>query len=323
MSQQAQGNPFRIDVHHHSFPPQFMAEQLKLKPAGDARRWPVSPQGWSPAYAVEELDRSGTATAILQMVADPGVWFGDVAAARRLAREWNEYTAQMMRDHPGRFGMFACMPMPDVDSTLQEIAYALDVLKADGVQFMSHYEGRYPGDPRFRPILEELNRRKAVVMIHPFLPPSHDVLPGILPRNVEFPFDTTRAIVSLVLNGTVAQLPDIRFIFCHGGGTIPMLSGRIDQLTKGEKDRAERLPRGLEYELKKFYYETANAYHPATFAALETFAAGDHILFGTDYPYVSAATNAGGLAKAARSPAQLGAIESANAAKLFPRFARA
>lgn len=314
--------PTRIDVHHHSFPPQFMAEQLKLKPASDTRRWPVSPQGWSPSSAVEELDRSGIAAAILQMVADPGVWLGgDAAAARRLAREWNEYTGQMMRDHPGRFGMFACMPMPDVDGTLREIEYALDVLKADGVQFMSHYDRKYPGDPLFRPVLEELNRRKAVVMVHPFLPPSHDVLPGVLPRNVEFPFDTTRAIVSLVLSGTVSQLPDVRFIFCHGGGTIPMLSGRIEQLTKGEKDRSERLPRGLEFELKKFYYETANAFHPATFAALETFAAGDHILFGTDYPYVSAATNAGGLAKAVRSPALLSSIESDNAAKLFPRFA--
>lgn len=148
-------------------------------------------------------------------------------------------------------------------------------------------------------------------------------MPGVLPRNVEFPFDTTRAIVSLVLSGTVSQLPGIRFIFCHGGGTIPMLSGRIEQLTKGEKDRSERLPRGLDFELKRLYYETANAFHPATFAALETFAAGDHILFGTDYPYVSVATNAGGLAKAVRSPALLSSIESDNAAKLFPRFAAA
>jgi predicted TIM-barrel fold metal-dependent hydrolase len=310
-----------IDVHHHSFPPHFMAEQLKLKPPSDTRRWPVSPQGWSPSVAVEELDRSGIAAAILQMVADPGVWFGDVAAARRLAREWNEYTAQMMRDHPGRFGMFACVPMPDIEGTLREVEYALDVLKADGIQFMSHYEHKYPGDPLFRPVLEELNRRKAVVIVHPFLPPSHDILPGVLPRNIEFPFDTTRAIVSLVLSGTVSQLPDIRFIFCHGGGTIPMLAGRIEQLTGGDKYRSERLPQGVEFALKKFYYETANAFHPATFAALETFADSDHILFGTDYPYVSVEANAAGLARAAVSPGFLRLIESDNAARLFPRFA--
>ncbi len=314
---------YRIDVHHHNFPPRFMAEQRKLRPANDTRVWPSPPKDWSPASAVEELDRSGIATAILQMITDPGVWFGDVAAARMLAREWNDYTAQMMRDYPTRFGMLACMPMPDVDSTLREIEYALDVLKADGIQFMSHYDGKYPGDPVFRPVLEELNRRKAVVLIHPFLPPCHNLLPGVLPRNVEFPFDSTRAIVSLVLSGTVSQLPDIRFIFCHGGGTIPMLAGRIEELTKGERDRSQRIPNGIEFELKKFYYETANAYHRPAFAALEAFSASDHVLFGTDFPYVNVATNEGGLAKAASSPERLRAIEYDNAAQIFPRFKRA
>ena len=268
------------------------------------------------------------------MKAAPGIWFGNVAAARDLAREWNEYAALMTRDFPGRFGMLAVVPMPDIDSTLREIEYAFDVLHADGVQFMSHYEFKYPGDRTFRPIMEELNRRKAVVFVHPFLPPSHDILPGVRPATIEFPFDSTRAIVSLVLSGTTSQFPDIRFIFCHGGGTLPMLAGRIEELTRvvkgrwvgepeDEHERAQKIPNGVEFELKKLYYEIANAYYPPTFAAVHAFAPESHILFGTDYPFLSIPDHAEGLRDVAPSENARRAIERDNALALFPRFAKA
>ena len=137
-----------------------MANQEKRNPKWGPQTPPAVVKGWTPKFAVDELDRTGVAVAISQMIADPGIWFGDVAAARDLAREWNEYAAQMMIDYPGRFGMLAVVPMPDVDGTLREIEYAFDVLHADGIQLMSHYEGNYPAHPNFRPVLEELNRRK-------------------------------------------------------------------------------------------------------------------------------------------------------------------
>jgi predicted TIM-barrel fold metal-dependent hydrolase len=238
----------------------------------------------------------------------------------------------MTRDFPGRFGMFAVVPMPDIDGTLREIEYAFDTLQADGVQLMSHYEGKYPAHADFRSVLEELNRRKAVTMIHPFLPPSHDVLPGVRPATIEFPFDTTRAIASLVLSGTTSQLPEIRFIFCHGGGTVPFLAGRIEELTReikgrwmGEappkQDRDELIPRGIEFELRKLYYEIANSYHRPTFSALHIFAPESHILFGTDHPYVTIPAHIKGLQEVAASESSRRAIERENALMLFPKFA--
>jgi 6-methylsalicylate decarboxylase len=228
--------------------------------------------------------------------------------------------------------MFAVLPMPDIDTTLREIEYAFDVLHVDGVQIMSHYEFRYPGDYRFWPVLEELNRRKAVVFVHPFyLPPSHDILPGVRPATIEFPFDSTRAIVSLVLSGATSRFSDIRFIFSHAGGTLPMLAGRIVELTRvisgrwvgepeDEHELARKVPNGVEHEFKRLYFEIANAYYPPTFGALHAFVPQSQILFGTDFPFLSVADHARGLREVAPVPA-VQAIERDNALSLFPKFA--
>ena len=313
--------PFRIDVHHHVFPPPFLAAQGALNPAWHPQKPPAMVKDWTPQTTINEMDANGVAVAIVSMSTAPGLWFGDESAARRLARIWNDYAAGLVRDHPGRFGFFAALPLLDIDGTLKEIEYAFDVLKADGVQLITDYDGKYPGDPLFRPVLEEINRRKAVAIVHPTVPPACvNMIPGVLPRTVEFVFDSTRAIVSLVLSGVTTQLPDMRLIFCHGGGALPMLAGRIEELTKGEKDRAERIPRGIEYELKKLYYETANTYHRPAYAALSTFAAPERILFGTDFPYVTSAANCAGIKAVEPSlPVQM-AIECGNALKLFPRL---
>lgn len=314
--------PFRIDVHHHVYPPAFLSEQGKLNPAWHPQKPPPMVQDWTPPTAIDEMDRNGIATSIVSMSTAPGLWFGDKRAARRLARIWNEYGAELVRNYRNRFGFFAAMPLLDIDGTLDEIGYALDVLKADGVQLITDYDGLYPGDPLFRPVLEELNRRKAVAIVHPTVPPAClNMIPGVLPRTLEFVFDSTRAIVSLVLSGLTSKLPDIRFIFCHGGGTLPMLAGRIEELTKNEKGRDERIPRGIEFELKKLYYETANAYHLPAYTALSTFVPAEHILFGTDFPYVTSATNHAGLDNAEHSGQTRMKIERSNALTLFPRFA--
>jgi predicted TIM-barrel fold metal-dependent hydrolase len=312
--------PFRIDAHYHIYPPDFMASQERLNPKWGRQSPPAVVANWSPQLALDIMDETGVAVGISQMITDPGVWFGDVAAACALSREWNEYAARLMADHPARFGMLATLPMPDIDGSLREIAYALDVLRADGVQIMSHYDAVYPGDPRFHPVLDELNRRRAIVLVHPFLPPGHSLLPGVRPRTVEFPFDSTRAIVSLVLSGATTRFPDIRFIFCHGGGTLPMLVGRIIELTKDEKDLPERVPRGIEFELKKFYYETANAYHRPSYAAISALIPSDRILFGTDFPYVSIPTTIEGLAAVEPRQETRRKIERNNALALLPRF---
>jgi predicted TIM-barrel fold metal-dependent hydrolase len=204
----AQGQPFRIDVHHHFSSPEFVAEVAKRGLGNPNMR------KWTPQISLDEMGKSGTATVMLS-ITRPGVWFGDVAVARRLSRESNEFGAKVVSDRRSQFGLFAILPLPDVDSSLREIEYAYDVLKADGIAVMSNYDGIYLGDPKLAPVMDELNRRKAIVYEHPVREDRDNPLNG-----VELITDTTRTIHSLLYNATVVRCPDIRFIFAHGGGTI-------------------------------------------------------------------------------------------------------
>jgi predicted TIM-barrel fold metal-dependent hydrolase len=275
---------------------------------------------WTPARAVEEMDRTGIRSAITSLGL-PGVWFGGADAARSLARTCNEYAAQMVRDFPGRFGLFAALPLPDTDGSLREIAYAFDVLKADGVGLVSNYDDKWPGDPAFGPVFEELNRRKAVVFIHPASPGCcNHLMPGIPASTVEFLFDTTRAIVSLLVGGTFSRFPDIRFIFCHAGGTMPVLAARTSGFVERHKDIAARVPSGVPHELRKLYYDVANSVNPSSMAALTNLVPTSQLLFGSDFPYVPIAATANGLDHFGLSSSDLQAVSRDNAMRLFPRL---
>ena len=268
---------------------------------------------WTPAKCIEAMDRDGVATSIVS-TSEPSVWFGDDAAARKLARECNDYAARLMADHPGRFGMFATLPLPDVDGALKEMEYALDTLKADGVCFMTSYRGKYLGDPMFAPVMEELHRRKAVAYTHPSRSECcQNLLPNGWLTGVELSTDTTRTIASLLFSGVVARYSDIRFIWSHGGGSVPFLVGRLG-------GAAPQLPNGVVYELQKFYYDTAQIYNPYALAALAKLVPIPHILFGTDYPIITAGTSAKGLSDYGFSASDLHAIERDNAVALFPKY---
>src|SRR3984885_10878726 len=184
--------PFRIDTHHHFTVPKLIAEST-AKGVNQAGL-----QDWTPQKSLDQMDKGGVATSIVS-ISDPGVWFGDNTAARALARECNEYAAKMIKDYPGRFGLFVTLPLPDVDASLLELEYALDTLKADGACVLSSYGGKYLGNPAFTPLMEELNRRKTVVFCHPYCAAcgTETVLLDGQNRGVEFVFDTTRTIVSL------------------------------------------------------------------------------------------------------------------------------
>jgi predicted TIM-barrel fold metal-dependent hydrolase len=238
----------RIDVHHHYLTPAYLADAGPLydSPGSVSLR-----SGWSPEVSLDMMDEGGVATSIVSL-SSPGIWFGDGALRRRLARECNEYAATMVSDHPGRFGMFAALPMPDVDASLRELEYAFDTLGADGVGFLTNLDGKYLGDPLFAPVFEELERRGAVVYTHPTpLEASRGVLPGIPESAIEFGTDTTRTIASLVFGGTAARTPRVRYIFSHAGGTLPFIVERFTRLAR-RPDLAERLPRGLLHELRRF-----------------------------------------------------------------------
>jgi 6-methylsalicylate decarboxylase len=225
----------------------------------------------------------------------------------------------MVREKPGRYGLFAPLSMLNVDATLKEIEYAFDTLKADGVNLQTNYGDKWLGDPSYQPILEELNRRKAVVYVHPLVASCCGRLNiGAFSAVIEVPHDTTRTIISLLLSGTFTRMRDIKWLFSHAGGTIPMLAGRIEAFF----DRAGNLdrfaPEGIEAEFRRLYYDTANATHPAAIAALTSLIPMSQITYGSDYPYFPL-DQIENLRRNLPSP-DVVAISSGNALRLLPRL---
>jgi 6-methylsalicylate decarboxylase len=301
------GKARRIDIHHHANPP------IYVKTTGQFANWT-----WTPAASIEQMDKYEIATSMLS-ITQPGIWFGDAPKARSLSRACNEYMAQMVKDYPGRFGLFAAVPLPDQDGTLREIEYAFDTLKADGIGLLTSYEDKWPGDPAFVPAFEELNRRNAVLFIHGTGPSCcQHLIPGVTATMAEFDFDTTRAVESLLVNGTLSRFPNIRFIFIHSGGTLPVLAGRIND--RFPKDRLDRVPNGMMYEVKKLYYEVAHATYAAPLSALTKLIPVSQILFGTDYPAEPMLTTIDPLAQFGLSAEDLHAIDRGNAERLFPQL---
>lgn len=311
----------RIDVHHHIFPREVMALQEQLNP-----EWaPLTPPGklkeWTPGIMRETMDRDGLAAVVISQPG-PGAWYGEAAGARRIMRAWNEYAAQLKRDNPGRVGFLAMLAPADVDGTLAEIAYALDVLGADGVGMHSNYDGRYLGEAVFEPVFAELQRRKAVLYIHPALARgAEEVQPGVRTNMLEYPFDSTRNIVSLVLSGTLSRCPDVRFIISHGGGALPMMAGRIALLGSEYKGVKERVPRGIAHELSRLYTDTAGTTSKASVEAVMVATSPSHLLFGSDFPYLPVAAAAEGIDALGLDPVLQQKIDRDNALALFPRLA--
>ena len=306
-----------IDVHHHFVPPFYLSEnrdRIATSGGGQNPAW----LSWTPEQAIAAMDKQGVATAVLSLTF-PGVWFGDPHAAAQMARRVNEYAADLARSRPGRFGLFAVIPLPDTEGSLREIEYAFSVLKADGIGLLTSYGDKWLGNAAYQPVFEELNRRKAVVFVHPTAPLCcRTLLPDVAPVVAEIPQDTTRAVTNLLFTGTFARFKDIHFIFTHAGGNVPMVLGRMHQYAP--KNIAEKAPNGIDYELKRLYYDIAGtAYRPAI-AALISLVPITHILFGSDYPMIPLAETAEGMMQVGFSAADRQLIGHDNALALLPRL---
>lgn len=298
---------WRIDVHHHVVPSRYADESMPIKPPSMDEQL-QSMESWHIQAAITSLT--------------PRVVLKNLANLRAVARDCNEYQARMAQDHPTRCGAFALLPLPDVDGALEEIAYALDVLRLDGIGLFSSVTDRYLGDPLFDPVFAELQRRGATVFLHPTHceAPAHTRLHAP-PFAVEYVFDTTRAIVNLIYTGTLQRCPDIKLIVAHGGGTVPFLAERIGGI---EGHRGAKQVSGVMPALRSLYYETASTTSASALRSLQEFADPSHILWGSDLPFVYGARLAkeiehwehyNGFDGAAKR-----VIERHNALKLFPRF---
>jgi 6-methylsalicylate decarboxylase len=299
---------WRVDVHHHVVPPQYADNSMPIR-IPDTETQLRTMDGWKIRTAITSLT--------------PRVVLQNLHRLREVARTCNEFQARMVEEYPSRFGSFALLPMPDVDGALEELTYALDVLHLDGVGLFSSVNDRYLGDPWFDPVFDELNRRKAVIFIHPTHceAPEHTRLHAP-PFVVEYVFDTTRAVVNLVFTGTLKRCPDIRLIIAHGGGTVPFLAQRISML---EGHRHAKCVTDVIPTLRALYYEIASTTAGYSLRCLQELVDPTHILWGSDLPFVYGDRlqaeldhweTYDGFDTAARA-----AVEQQNALRLFPRFA--
>jgi predicted TIM-barrel fold metal-dependent hydrolase len=267
----------KIDTHHHFLP------KLYVDAVGVDLLAAAMPNGRAPDWSLEAalgmMDDNGIDEAILSISAGP-----PLPDAPTLLRRCNEHAAELRAQNAGRFGSFASLPLPDVNAALKEVGYALDTLKADGFILFTSYEGRYLGDEHFHPLYEELDRRKAVVLVHPNQPPY--AIPAVAPASVlEFPFETTRTATSLIIAGVMSRFRNIRFILSHAGGTLPFLEPRISlSISMMPQAVVERVG-DVKAAFRAFYYDTALSAGASALSALLQVTDPDHVLFGTDFPF--------------------------------------
>jgi 6-methylsalicylate decarboxylase len=314
--------PGRIDVHFHMIP-QFFREAAEA-----AGRRPAISSGlpsWTPELALGLMERSAIATAITSVSA-PGVHFGDDLAAKNLARQCNEYAADLAREWPGRFGGFAVLPLPHIDYSLEEVRYALDTLQLDGVLLFANCQGRYLGDPQFDPLLEELNRRNCIVFVHPAPHPANASIGVDLPQFVvEYVFDTTRAATNMIFAQTLTRFPNIRFILAHAGGTLPYIAWRIAHSPQIDPKRFGAVtPATILAQIRHFWFDTALSPTAQAFAGVRNVTDDSHILFGSDWPYAPEPLTHAAISAIEDEPsiddAFKDAITCGNARGLFSRF---
>ncbi len=317
-----------IDVHSHYVPEGY---RKALEDAGRLSTDIFALPKWDVQQHLEDMDRMNIGAAVISL-SSPDINWGDGATAQRLARDANEVAAAAVAAYPDRFGFYATLPMPDVDASLEEIEYVFDVLHADGVKFYSNSNGIYLGDPKFEPVFAELDRRKAVVTLHPVRAKvvPDNVLVGVPYPLFEFQFDTTRAVANMIFNGTLRRSPGIKFVCPHMGALFPLLAGRMEgiaHLMVLHKTAPEGfVPPDVQGELGEFYYDSAGAFNlPVQMPALMGIARSEKLLAGSDYPFTPPSV-AGQMLENLRNTdllteeQKLGALYT-NALELFPRFA--
>ncbi|MCD0453009.1 amidohydrolase family protein [Actinocorallia sp. API 0066] len=298
----------RIDVHQHMIPPAYAAwlrGHGVHAPGG--RQLPE----WNPVEALALMDRNGIATGVLS-ISTPGVHLGDAGEAGIVAREANDYGAALVADHPGRFGLFASVPLPDVTAAVTEATRALDGLAADGVVLLANNRGLYLGDPVLDPLMAALDERAATVFVHPAELPGPPV-EGIPEFAADFLLDTTRAAFNLVKHDVLRRFPGIRFILAHAGGFVPYAAHRLAVAIFAETGRD---PYAILDDLADFYFDTALSASPAALPSLFAFAKPGHVLYGSDWPFAPELA----VSYFTEAIADNVAVGRENALALFPRL---
>lgn len=319
-------NSRRLDVHHHHFSPAWLSALAAQNAVRPVQGYEVM-TSYSLTRSLESMDEGGVTTAFLSTTA-PGIWFGNPDETRHVAREQNEYGARLVSDYPGRFGLFAVLPLPDVDASLREIEYAADTLEADGFCFVTSFHDvlngtKWLGDPAFAPVWDELNRRRAVVYTHATVPGCcmgtfEPTVNGTI--TVEFSTDLARSIISVIESGTANRTPNVTYIWSHGGGTLfaaRYLGGDASAASlAGTPAWNSKL-----HHLRRFYYDTASASDPVHIAQVKMVVGASQIVFGTDFPWGRPSRIAAELERSGLTAEELAGVDRENALKFLPAYA--
>ena len=276
----------QIDVHSHAITESYM-DFIRTHGAEMDEGFPI------PSWKVEEhlafMDKAGIETSVLTMPA-PQPWFGNGAESAALCRRFNEECATLKALYPGRFLFCAALPLPDVDRAIEEAVYALDVLKADGVKLASNSYGQYLGDLELEPLMQVLNARKAVIITHPHKPSAvNDKLIADVPlASYEYLAETTRAILNMVAHDVLVRYPDLKVVVPHCGSFLPNALPRFKGLLPVMMKQGYMQPVDVDANLSRLYFDLAGAATDDAIRSLLTITSADHILYGSDYPYVAA-----------------------------------
>ena len=273
---QAQGV---IDVHSHIITPEFVSSlenEGRLMDEG----FPL------PKYNVENhlkwMDEAGVETSVLTLAAPQ-------PSSAKVVRQTNETAARIKKEHPGRFMFCAALPLPDVSKAIEEAKYALDVLKADGIKLATNVDGQYLGAPELDTLFSVLNERKAVVILHPHRPEpvNKQVMQQTPLAMQEYLSETTRAVSNMISRNVLARYNNIKVIVPHCGAYLPLAIPRMKSLTPVMQ--ANKMVGEIDYEanLRALYYDLAGAHSPEVIRMLLTITTPDHLLYGSDYPYVA------------------------------------
>ncbi|QMU70015.1 amidohydrolase family protein [Streptacidiphilus sp. P02-A3a] len=268
-----------VDVHSHFVTPQYVAaaKQAGIVHPDGMPGWPT----WSETDHLKDMDDWGIGYSVMT-ISSPGTHLGDDAASLALARHVNDFGADLKRRHPHRFGHFASLPFPDVEGSLAELTRAMDDLGSDGVTLESNAHGVYLGDERYEPLYAELDRRRTPVFVHPTSPAgTHEALGRPRPM-LEFIFDSTRTVSDLLFNGVLSRYPNIPWVFSHGGGTLPLLTQRMELFRSGfglGGDAVGPIPD----QVGKLWFDLAGTPFPYQVPALTAAFGTDRVLYGSDY----------------------------------------
>src|ERR1700753_1547931 len=309
-----------IDTHHHMLPEFFFeATNEKANPVGG-----LKPHAWTIEGSLAFMDELEIDIAVTS-ISTPGIELQDRLASRKLARKFKNLAAMLVAKDPRRVGALASVPMPNVDDAIEEVCYALDVLKLDGVVLFTNSQGIYLGDKRMKPLFRELQKRKATVFVHPNASPdpvAHTL--GLTDNLIDFPGDTTRAIAQLHYGGTFAITPDVKYVFSHAGGTAPYLAGRMAIVDEMQIMGDSSVTGTSAETFKRRYWDNALAWTDPVINHLRHIAGMDKVVFGTDYPYIRKDLAIKGKQRINTNP-DLSADEKkqvfgGNALQLFPRL---